>query len=74
MNEEEKPFGKLFNSIEIKSEEHLELILQNMTKENAAFIMIQAIKFAYQSGVYSIGESEVLSKCIRSISKPDIKE
>lgn len=67
--EQQKPFGKLFNSIELNSEEHLEMILQTMNKENAKFIMIQALKFAYNTGVFSIGEVEVLSKCIRTISR-----
>lgn len=70
--EQQKPFGKLFNSIELDSEDHLEIILQTMTHENATFIMIQAVKFAYHSGVYSIGETEVLSKCIRALSKKTI--
>lgn len=69
--EQQKLFGKLFNTIDLMSEEHLDLILQSMNKENATYIMIQALKFAYQSGVYSMGEVEVLSKCIRVISKQD---
>lgn len=71
MNEEEKPLGKLFNSIEIKNEEHLELILKTMNSDNAIFIMTQAIKHAYRSGVFNMGEVEVLSKCIREISKKE---
>jgi len=71
MNQEEKPFAKLFNSIELKDEEHLDLVLKTMNKDNSIFIMIQALKYAYHSGIYSMGEVEILSKCIREISKKD---
>lgn len=77
MNQDTKPFGKLFNSIELTSEEHLEAILQTMTKENANYIIVQAVRLAYQNGVYSMGEVEVLSKAIRVLSKveqPDTNE
>ena len=67
--EQENLFGKLFNSIPLVSEDHLEILIQTLDKETATFMLIQAIKFAYHSGVYSLGESEVLSKCIRVISK-----
>lgn len=69
MSQDTKPFGKLFNSIELSSEEHLEAILQTMTKENASYIVVQAVRLAYQNGVYSMGEVEVLSKAIRVLSK-----
>ena len=71
MEEENKLFGKLFNSIDLTSEEHLDMILQNMTKDNALFILIQAVKLGYQSGTYSIGEVEVISKAIRTITKQE---
>ena len=75
MNQEHnKPFGKLFSTIELSSEEHLDLILQTMNKENATFIMIQALTLAYKSGLYTLGESEVLSKCIRVMSKTEDKK
>ena len=69
--EEQKPFGKLFNTIELSSEEHLDMILQTMNKDNANYIVIQALKFAYHTGIFSMGETEVLSKCIRVISKQE---
>lgn len=75
MNQEQtKPFGKLFGTIELSTEEHLDLILQTMNKENATFIVIQALTLAYKSGVYTLGESEVLSKCIRTLSKVEDKK
>jgi len=71
MNSENKTFGKLFNSIELQTEEHLDMILQTMNKDNAFYILTQAVKLAYLSGVYSMGEVEVISKAIRTLSKPE---
>jgi len=69
MENENKLFGILFNSIELKSEEHLEIILSTMDKEHANYYLVEAIKSAYNKGVFSIGEVEVISKAIRSLSK-----
>jgi hypothetical protein len=40
-----------------------------MTTEVATVFLIHAVKYAYERGVYNIGETEVLSKCIRILSK-----
>ena len=68
-NSENKEFGKLFNSVTLLSEEHLELILSTMSQKDAIYLLVQAVKHAHHIGVYSIGESEVISKAIRVISK-----
>jgi hypothetical protein len=67
--EEQKIFGKLFNSIPLLSEDHLDVLLQTMDKDSSLYVLIQAVKYGHESGVYSLGESEVISKCIRILSK-----
>jgi hypothetical protein len=67
--EEKELFGTLFNSIPLHTEEHLETILNTIDKEQAVFFIVQAVKYAYHQGSYSIGESEVISKCIRVLTK-----
>jgi hypothetical protein len=69
--EEPQLFGKLFESIPIQSEEHLDAILETMDKEHGTYYLTQAVKYAYQSGIYSLGECEVISKSIRLSSKKD---
>jgi hypothetical protein len=69
--EKEDLFGKLFNSVPLIDENHLELLLQTMDKSSAIYLIIQAVKHAYHSGIYSLGESEVLSKAIRVMSRPE---
>ena len=69
--EQEKIFGKLFDNIILNNEEHLEAILSSMNKETATYFVVQAVKYAYHNGLYSIGETEVLSKAIRILSKSE---
>jgi hypothetical protein len=68
-NSENKEFGKLFNSVSLISEEHLELILTTMSQKESIYLLVQAVKHAHHLGTYSIGETEVISKAIRVISK-----
>lgn len=67
--EQEKIFGKLFNSVPLLTEDHLQTLLDVMDREQAIFILVQAVKHAYHNGVYSLGESEVISKSIRTLTK-----
>jgi len=69
--EEPQLFGKLFESIPIHSEEHLEVILETMDKEHGIYYLTQAVRYAYQSGIYSMGECEVISKSIRLTTKKE---
>jgi hypothetical protein len=68
MKEEEKLFGNLFGTINLISEEHLDVILNTMDKEHAIFYLVESVKTAHKRGAFTIGESEVISKSIRVIS------
>lgn len=71
MDQEQELFGKLFNSIPLYNESHLDAIMDSMDKEQASYYLIQAVSHAYHSGVYTIGESEVISKAIRTVTKKE---
>jgi hypothetical protein len=71
MEQQQELFGKLFESIPIHSEEHLEVILNTLDKEHGIYYLTQAVKYAYQSGIFSIGECEVISKSIRIVTKKE---
>ena len=71
MEQQPELFGKLFESIPIHSEEHLEVILDTMDKEHGIYYLTQAVKYAYQAGIFSIGECEVISKSIRMTNKKE---
>lgn len=71
--EEQELFGKLFNTVPLYDEGHLETILETLNQESATYLLIQAVKHAYHSGVFSIGEVEVISKSIRLLSNKETK-
>ena len=39
-----------------------------MNREQALFFLVESIKLAYKSNIYTIGEVEVISKSIRVLS------
>lgn len=69
--EEENLYGKLFNTIPLYTEDHLDLMLQTLDKENAIQLLIHAVKTAYHQNIYSLGECEVISKSIRVVTRID---
>ena len=66
--EQEKIYGKLFNSVPLLTENHRQTLIDIMDKEQAIFLLVQAVKHAYHNGVFSLGESEIISKSIRVLS------
>ena len=70
MNDEEiKKYGNLFGTIDLLSEEHLELILSTMDNEHALYYIIESVKSAHRKSAFTIGETEVISKAIRTLLK-----
>ena len=72
--EEEQIFTKLFGSISILDEHHLDTLLLTMDKNNATILLIHAVKLAYESQLYSLGESEVISRAIRVLNRVEPTE
>jgi hypothetical protein len=71
MENENKLYGNLFNSIDLISENHLEVILETMDKSHALVYMIESVKAAYERNAFTIGETEVISKAIRVLSREE---
>jgi hypothetical protein len=71
MEEENKEelYGNLFGTINLLNEDHLEIILTTMDKEHSMFYLVEAVKSAHKRGAFTIGESEIISKSIRDLSK-----
>ena len=67
--EQENNYGVVFGTIPLLNEDHLEVILSTMDKDHALYDIIEAVKSAHQRGVFSIGETEIISKSIRVLSK-----
>jgi hypothetical protein len=69
MENENKLFGTLFGSIDLKTEEHLDIILSTMDKDHSIYYLVESIKSAHRKGAFTIGETEVVSKAIRTMSR-----
>lgn len=69
MEQENEKYGNLFGSIDLLSEDHLEIILSTMDSETALYYIIESVKSAHRKGAYSIGETEVISRAIRVLIK-----
>ena len=69
MEKENTNYGNLFGTINLINEDQLELMLSTMNNDHALYYLIEAIKSAHSKGVYTIGESEVISKSIRTLIK-----
>jgi hypothetical protein len=69
MEQENTNYGNLFGTIDLLSEEHLEVILTTMDGDHAIYYLIEAIKSAHSKGTFTIGETEVISKSIRTLLK-----
>lgn len=74
MENDSKVFGNLFNKIDLISEDHLEVILETMDRSHSILYLIEAVKSAHDRGAFSIGETEVLSKAIRVLSRSDFSD
>jgi hypothetical protein len=69
MEKENTNYGNLFGTINLINEDQLELMLSTMNNDHALYYLIEAIKSAHSKGVFTIGESEVISKSIRTLIK-----
>lgn len=67
--ENKELFGNLFGTIDLLSEDHLEVILTTMDKEHSLYYLIESVKAAHKRGAFTIGEVEVISKAIRIMSR-----
>lgn len=67
----QETYGNLFGSINLLTEEHLDVILSAMDREHSIYYLVEAVKSAHKRGAFTIGESEVISKSIRVLSKKE---
>jgi hypothetical protein len=55
----------LFDRINIQSSEDYEKLVDELNLDQATFIIQIALEKAYSSGIFSLSESEILSKALR---------
>jgi hypothetical protein len=69
MEEQNLNRNVIFGDISYESEEHIESIINNMEYQQAVFFITKAIEFSHRSGIYSLTESELISKSLRVFNK-----
>lgn len=67
--ENKQPQGFLFDSIAFYSEESVEAMINNLNKESIYYILTQALSYAHTKNVFTLTESEIVSKCLRILNK-----
>ena len=65
MEAEKQPYIFLFDDVAIYKPEDIEHLINNLTEEQAKFMLIKSIQMAYKHGIYSLTESEIVSKSLR---------
>ena len=59
----------LFDRIQINTSEDFDNLIDTLTSEQADYIIKIALEKAFNSGIYSLSESEILSKSLRLKNK-----
>ena len=67
MEQEKQPIGYLFEEVAIYSPEDIDNLIDGLTEEQAKFIIIKAVQEGYKNGLYSLTESELISKSLRTL-------
>jgi hypothetical protein len=67
MEQEKQPIALLFEDVAIYKPEDIDNLLNNLTDEQAKFMLIRAVQMAYKNGLYSLTESEIVSKSLRTL-------
>jgi 5-methylthioribose kinase len=73
-NENNKfPIGQLFDSINYYTIEDFDKFVSNLNNEQSLYCLIQAVQHSFSKNIFSLEESEVISKSIRTLSLPIIE-
>ena len=67
--EEKKPQGFLFESVAFFSEESIENMINNLDVKTVSYLLTQALSYAHSKNVFTLTESEIISKSLRILNK-----
>ena len=69
-DEQPKPIGTLFDTINYTNLQDLDKFVLNLNGDQSLYCVVHAAKSAHKRGVFSIEESEVISRAIRVLTTP----
>jgi hypothetical protein len=67
MEQEKQPIAYLFEDVAIYKPEDIENLIDNLSEEQAKFMLIRAVQMGFKNGLYSLTESEIVSKSLRML-------
>jgi alkyl sulfatase BDS1-like metallo-beta-lactamase superfamily hydrolase len=67
MEHEKQPILYLFDDVAIYNVEDINVLIDNLTEEQAKIMLIRSVQMAYKHGLYSLTESEIVSKSLRML-------
>jgi hypothetical protein len=67
MEQQKQPILFLFEDVAIYKPEDIDNLIDSLTEEQAKFMLIKAVQMAYKNGLYSLTESEIVSKSLRTL-------
>lgn len=62
---EKQPIGLLFDSVAFYTPSDIDKLCDDMNLEQAYYMMIKALEFAHKSRIFTLQESELVSKSLR---------
>ena len=65
MEQQKQPILFLFEDVAVYKPEDIDNLIDTLTEEQAKFMLIRAVQMAYKNGLYSLTESEIVSKSLR---------
>jgi hypothetical protein len=65
MEQQKQPILFLFEEVAVYKPEDIDNLIDTLTEEQAKFMLIRAVQMAYKNGLYSLTESEIVSKSLR---------
>ena len=69
MSNEKTPTNFLLGNIAVYKPEDVDSLIDNMNFEQSFFYVMQAIQYGHNSNLFTLQESELLSKALRILNK-----
>lgn len=63
--EQKQPIGYLFDNVAFYTPNDINILCDEMNLEQAYYMMIKALEFAHKSRIFTLQESELVSKSLR---------
>ena len=73
INEERQPIGYLFDSITIYSPTEIDSFIETLNEPQSMYAIKMALEMAHNKNIFSLVESEIISKSLRILSSEYLK-